>query len=127
MGSLSSRFALATLASFALFSLGACGSSSDDGGTGPGQPTPPVAAATVTLGLSSFSPSQVRLLPAGIVTWNNASGVTHNVTFQGAGTPANIPNHSSGTNERAFPSVGVFNYSCTIHAGMTGRVTVVAP
>lgn len=127
MSSQPSRLALASLASFALFSLGACGSGSDDGGTGPQPPTPPVAAATVTLGLSSFSPSQIRLLPAGVITWNNTSGVTHNVTFQGAGTPVNIPNHSSGTNDRAFPDVGVFNYSCTLHAGMTGRVTVVAP
>jgi plastocyanin len=112
---------LVTAATLAL-ALGAC--SSDDGGTGPDPD--PVDDATVTLRAQSFSPTVVVLFRDGSVTWNNTSGVTHNVTFNAVG-PANIPDHSTGTTVRDFTTVGTFTYRCTIHAGMNGRVTVVEP
>jgi plastocyanin len=113
----------ARLAIAATLALGAC-SGDGDGGTGPDPD--PVADATVTLGAQSFNPPVVVLFRDGTVTWNNTSGVTHNVTFPGAG-PADIPDHSNGTTDRDFPTVGTFTYRCTIHAGMNGRVTVVEP
>lgn len=59
------------------------------------------------------------------MTWNNTSGVTHNVTFAAAtGAPSNIGDHSSGSNARTFNTSGTFNYSCTLHGGMAGSVTV---
>jgi plastocyanin len=101
--------------------VGACSGDSSSG------PDPdPVDAATVTLGAQSFSPRVVVLFRDGTVTWNNTSGVTHNVTFAGV-LPADIPDHSSGSNARLFAAAGTYNYSCSIHAGMNGRVTVVDP
>lgn len=115
-----------TLLAAITLALAACGGGGDGGPGGGNTPTPAVTA-TVTFGASSFSPSHVAVFTNGTVTWSNMSTVLHNVTFSTGGAPANIPNHDAGANDRVFPTPGVFNYSCTLHAGMTGRVTVVAP
>lgn len=74
---------------------------------------------------NSFSPANVEVAREGVVTWANNTGVTHNVTFASvSGAPANIPNHTSGTTNRSFPSTGRFAYECTVHAGMSGAVVV---
>ena len=102
----------------------------------PGQPAQAVTSATVAMrsqaddGYSpeehAFSPSQVTLRRNGTVTWTNESGVAHNVTFgTGSGAPANVANHSSGSNTRTFGTTGAFSYQCTNHTGMSGTVTVV--
>lgn len=108
--------------------LFACGGGGN-GGTGTGGPTgppgPAQSAASVTMGAETFTPSQVTLVRNGTVTWNNTSGVVHNVTFNAVtGAPANIPDHASGSNQRTFSAAGSFGYQCTLHAGMTGQVTV---
>lgn len=106
----------------ALALVSAC---SSDSSTSIDEPPDPVQDATVTLRSSSFSPNHVAVFAGGSVTWNNTSGETHNVTFSTQGSPANIGNHSSGSNARDFAAAGTFNYQCTLHAGMNGRVTVV--
>lgn len=111
---------ISCIAAFAL--LSAC---SGSGSTSINEPPDPVQDATVTLRASSFSPNNVAVFAGGSVTWNNTSGETHNVTFSTQGSPANIANHSSGSNARDFATAGTFNYQCTLHAGMNGRVTVV--
>jgi plastocyanin len=128
---------LAALAAEALlWTLAACGG----GGGGATSPTPPqqpgepLPSATVSLRsatdaygstTNSFSPSSVRIVRGGTITWKNTSGVTHNVTFQAAaGAPENVPNHASGENTRKFSTAGTFSYRCTIHSGMSGSVAV---
>jgi plastocyanin len=93
----------------------ACGGSG--GPTGPG-------GNTVTMGASSFSPTALTVALNATVTWQNGSGIVHNVTFGTAGAPADIPDHGSGSNARTFDTAGTFPYSCTIHAGMNGAITV---
>lgn len=91
----------------------------------PPAPAPPSGSATVTMGASNFSPTQVTITRDGIVTWSNGSATLHNVTFAAtSGAPSNIPDHSSGSNQRSFPTTGTFNYSCTNHGGMNGSVAV---
>lgn len=114
----------------ALFALAACGGGGN-GGTGGGTPPPTgptgpaPSTATVAMGAETFSPSQVTIATGGTVTWNNTSGVVHNVTFNAAtGAPANVPDHGSGSNQRTFSVAGSFAYQCTLHAGMTGQVSV---
>lgn len=105
----------------------ACGGGGDGGGgiVNPPPPGTPSATATVTLGAASFLPTGVSVTRNGTVTWNNTSSVTHNVTFAAAtGAPQNIGDHSSGSNSRTFNTAGTFNYSCTLHGGMAGSVTV---
>jgi plastocyanin len=84
-------------------------------------------AGTTTLSIPANTP----------VTWTNDSGITHNVTFDdpatalavGTGSPGNIPDNSSGSNERQFAVSGSSHpFHCTIHGtsttGMRGTVTV---
>lgn len=73
----------------------------------------------------SFTPAGVTIQRAGTVTWNNSTGLVHNVTFAAAtGAPANIPDLGEGSVSRSFTTAGSFNYQCTNHSGMTGQVTV---
>ncbi|HEU4558433.1 MAG TPA: plastocyanin/azurin family copper-binding protein, partial [Longimicrobium sp.] len=85
---------------------------------------PPVGNATVTTPGESFSPQTVTIAPGTTVTWQ-FSGNTHNVTFNTvAPTGGNIPDRSSGSVTRTFPTAGTYDYRCTRHNGMTGRVVV---
>lgn len=121
-----------SLGAMVVAALLACGGGGGGGGGGitnpppPGPaPSPPSASATVTLGAASFTPSSVSITLNGTVTWNNTSGLDHNVTFNAAaGAPSNIATHNSGSNQRSFSAAGSFAYGCTLHAGMNGTVTV---
>ena len=86
--------------------------------------TSAAAAATVNATLSdTFSPNSVTINVGQSVQWNFAT--THNVTFDGSlGAPADIPDTPSGSASATFNTSGTFNYQCTIHAGMTGKVIV---
>jgi plastocyanin len=103
--------------------------------TSGGQTSTPIAivvtatgAAPTTQGVSApagtaFAPTCVELAPGGSVTWS--FGAEHNVQFQGvAPTGGNIGNTSTGSVSRTFPNAGNYEYTCTIHAGMNGRVVV---
>lgn len=77
------------------------------------------------MGAASFAPASVTIAANGTVTWNNTSGITHNVTFTAAtGVPSDISDHSSGTNQRTFGTAGTFAFRCTLHGGMNGSVVV---
>jgi plastocyanin len=84
----------------------------------------PGGAASVTAtGSSTFDPATVTIAPNGTVTWTFQ--MLHNVTWTGtAPTGGNIPDQSTGTASRTFPTAGNYDYRCTLHAGMTGRVVV---
>jgi plastocyanin len=81
------------------------------------------ATATINLLLSSFSPTSVDITANGSVTFVNASGQTHNVTFT-ATSITDIPDHGSGQNVRVFTQAGNFDFVCTLHPGMQGIVIV---
>ena len=106
-------------------------------GPGPGggnsNPPPPSGSASVQMNSSddgygtashSFSPTQVTITEGGRVTWNNETGFLHTVTFTGTGAPSHIAGFSSGSQSRTFENTGTFNYSCSNHPEMTGRVVV---
>jgi plastocyanin len=92
--------------------------------TPPVPPTTP-STATVTTVNVSFSPATVTIAAGGSVTWQ-ISGATHNVTFAGAApTGGNVPDtDSGGSASRTFATAGSYDYRCTRHDGMTGRVVV---
>jgi plastocyanin len=74
-------------------------------------------------GSNTFDPKDVVVAIGGTVSWNFAA--LHNVTFQTAGSPANITDRSTGSDSRTFPVAGTYNYICTIHGGsMSGSVRV---
>ncbi len=73
-----------------------------------------------------------RFLPYEIVLRQNGSvnfifpALAHNVIWERvrAGAPTDIAATSSVTVSRTFPTVGVFDYVCTLHTGMIGKIIV---
>jgi plastocyanin len=87
--------------------------------------TAPSADVTVSTADNLFTPETVFIAPGGTVLWQ-FSGATHNVTFKDAAPPGgNIPNTAPGSAvTRTFPVAGDYDYECTRHSGMKGRVRV---
>lgn len=84
--------------------------------------------ATVSLLSASFSPGAVTIKSGGTVTWNNNSGVQHNLLWDDT-PPAGVQSvnpFNTGTSENfTFNATGSFAYHCSIHGGMNGSVSVV--
>jgi plastocyanin len=67
----------------------------------------------------------VTIAQGSSITWQIA-GATHNVTF-GTAKPVggDIPDAGAGSSiARTFATAGTYDYQCTRHSGMTGRVVV---
>jgi plastocyanin len=90
--------------------------------TTPTTPSAPQATDKVTISNNLFTPPDIQVSPGTTVTWTwSQDASTHNVTFNdGIGSG----DKTSGIFTRTFSSTGTFPYSCTIHPGMTGTVTV---
>lgn len=104
----------------------ACSSSSAPVQTGGGNPG---ADATVDATPAiAFTPSNVTVTVGETVKFAFGS-VAHNVYFDAspAGAPADITGSNANKSvTRTFNSLGVFEYDCHIHPGMSGTITVVA-
>jgi uncharacterized protein YjdB len=88
-----------------------------------GQSFPSTASVVATTG-AQFDPDEVNIAVGGRVTWTFES-LTHTVAFDGtSGSPTNIGNSTNTEVSRVFNTAGTFNYQCTIHGGMTGKVIV---
>jgi plastocyanin len=77
----------------------------------------------VSMGESSFSPSQLDLLVGDTVLWRNASLREHNVLSEAAGFESGRIEPRLGFSH-TFATAGTYPYLCTIHFGMTGQVDV---
>jgi len=78
------------------------------------------AAHVVVIDGMRFTPQVVKVKPGDTITWQNRDMVAHNVT-------AKAVNVSSGTlapgqSWRYTVRGGAFDYACTLHPMMTGRV-----
>jgi plastocyanin len=99
---------------------GACGSSSANKPQ-PAAAPPPNLGATVILKDIVFIPSTVTIRAGQAVWWKWDDGsVPHNVT---ADTWQSLT-QEHGTYAHTFDAAGTFQYRCTIHSGMTGKVIV---
>jgi plastocyanin len=104
-----------------VFGLAACGGSSKSGA--PATTAVPVAnaGAAVSLKNIAFNPSMVTIKAGQAVVWTWHDGsVPHDVSGQGYASAL----QSKGTFSHTFPDPGTFKYTCTIHSGMDGTVTV---
>jgi plastocyanin len=84
-----------------------------------GQPSS--AQASVDIRNFAFNPREVHLAKGGTVTWTNNDGVTHTVSFNGVQSPGF---GNGATYSRTFNDTGTFDYFCSIHPSMTGKVVV---
>jgi plastocyanin len=99
------------------------GSSGGAGGTTGGGNSTPVSTNAVTVNNDFFTPPAITVPVGTTVTWTwSQDAITHNVTFADGTTSGDKT--ANATYSRQFSSAGTFTYRCTIHAGMTGTVTV---
>ena len=128
--------------------LMSCGGGGDGSVSPPPPPPPPppptCAAGTFCMGSATFLTANSTVQPVSLtaaantaVTWINDSGGTlHNVIFDdaasalavGTGSAGNIPDHTTGSNQRKFATAGNHPFHCSIHgsagSGMRGVVVV---
>jgi plastocyanin len=109
---------LAILVSIAILVLAGCG-----GSTSP-RDASPVARGAVTMTNDQFQPPHIQVPTGTTVTWTNGDQTLHNVKFDSGPSSGNLT--FGATFQRVFTDAGTFDYVCTIHPGMDGRVTVVA-
>ena len=80
---------------------------------------------TVTeMSTQKFDPAAVTVKVGQTVAWKNTDTVTHTVTFAGHDDISNNSMDAGQTFEVKFTVPGSYAYTCTIHSGMTGAVTV---
>lgn len=92
---------------------------------------PAIAAAAVSLGASpsavtvegmQFQPASVTVARGETVTWTNRDAVPHTATAAGKFDSGNIAPGKSFS--RRMEQAGEFDYVCTYHPGMKGKVIV---
>jgi plastocyanin len=69
-----------------------------------------------------FFPATTTIQRGTSVRWRNTGNTAHNSTRLGTWQSGTVNPGQSFT--RVFDTPGVFEYLCTLHAGMTGTVTV---
>jgi plastocyanin len=110
---------LAILVAIAILVFAGCG-----GSTSP-RDASPVTRGAVTMTNNQFQPPHIQVPTGTTVTWTNGDQTLHNVKFDNGPSSDNLT--FGATFQRVFDDPGTFDYVCTIHPGMEGRVTVVAP
>jgi plastocyanin len=81
----------------------------------------PLTLVDVSMVNTQFSPQQVEVAVGGRVRFTNNDNIEHNATSSSFQTG----NMSAGqVREQVMPTAGTFAYSCTLHAGMNGTITV---
>jgi plastocyanin len=101
------------------FTLTACQSRSAASSAADAQPVRGVT--TVDAKDLKFLPPAIQVQPGTEVTWRFVDGsVPHNVKGDGFASET----QSKGTFSHRFGQAGEYRYTCTLHAGMAGRVVV---
>jgi len=115
------RLLRASLVAVAGMAVAACGGA-DQSGPRSATPAGGEAGAAVIVADMSFSPAEIRSRVGDTVVWSWDDGpVEHDVDF--ADGPASR-RQRTGTWRRTFDRPGTYDYVCTLHPGMTGRVVV---
>lgn len=70
-----------------------------------------------------FAPATLRVRPGGTVTWYNYDEVQHRIAIDTGGFSSPVMDQG-GSWGLVFNQRGEFNYHCTIHPTMTGKVIV---
>jgi plastocyanin len=97
-------------------SLAACGGDDDDSDSSsdPG---------VVEVDDNVFEPDDVEVKVGDTVTWRWVGQTDHNVISEEKDL-FKSPTQKDGEFEHTFEEAGTFEYTCTIHPGMNGNVTV---
>jgi plastocyanin len=79
--------------------------------------------AKVSIANFAFTPGEITIAPGETVTWTNDDGAPHGLEYNdGAkGVDPLLPGSSF---TRRFDQPGTYEYNCSVHPYMTGRVVV---
>ena len=79
--------------------------------------------AKVSIANFAFTPGEITIAPGETVTWTNDDGAPHGLEYNdGAkGVDPLLPGSSF---TRRFDQAGTYEYNCSVHPYMTGRVVV---
>ncbi len=80
---------------------------------------------TVTLRNIAFAPKSLTISRGSTVTfaWRD-DGTAHKVVSKGTKRFRSIAVRETGSQSRKFTAAGTYRYVCTLHPGMSGRITV---
>lgn len=73
---------------------------------------------------NSFAPANLSIEAGTTVRWVNEDAIAHNTTSSTAGLWNSGNLQPDATFQRTFNDSGSFPYTCTIHPGMSGTITV---
>jgi plastocyanin len=82
---------------------------------------------------NTFFPTTLTVPVGTTVTWQNDAGSLHNATWDNAAgrnaalagdAAGDIGDFNSGVRTRLFNTPGTYPFTCTIHPGMKGTLTV---
>lgn len=108
----------------AALATAACFSEAPPSAAPPGPVAPMTATVEAGAATNTFTPSAVTIAKGGTVTWTIGTR-RHNVTFfANPAAPASVEAGTNVTASRTFPQAGSYPYNCSLHAGMTGIITV---
>ena len=79
--------------------------------------------AAVSIANFAFAPSPLTVAAGSTVTWSNDDGAPHALAFTDGAPPSDLLLPGARF-ERRFASAGTFDYVCSVHPYMQGRVTV---
>lgn len=115
---------IAPLALFIALVSAACGGSSNDSSsdTTAASGASGSSGSTVVLKDLKFSPDDITVETGDTVKWEWKENVLHNVTAKDGSFKSD--NKSDGTFTHTFDKAGTYEYECTLHTGMAGKVTV---
>ena len=85
----------------------------------------PLAAASVQVAGTSFTPATVTIVAGEVVEWTKTDGL-HNIVADDGSFTSGDPNIAGFVYDHTFATAGTFTYHCAVHGalGMTGTVIV---
>ena len=79
--------------------------------------------AKVSIANFAFAPAEITIAPGESVSWTNDDGAPHGLEYDD-GAKGIDPLLPGASFSRRFDQPGTYNYNCSIHPYMTGRVVV---
>ena len=84
---------------------------------------------TIHMQTGSFSPNAVTIARGGKVTWVNDMAIAHDITPNnptqpGVWTARKVAAQAGVEFTHTFTTAGTYDYHCTIHSSMNGRIVV---
>jgi YVTN family beta-propeller protein len=83
-------------------------------------------AATVSIANFAFAPGELTIAAGDTVTWSNNDGAPHGLAYKDGAPGANLL-LPGATFARTFDRPGSYDYLCSVHPYMSGKVIVRAP